>query len=482
MRNLLSLLLLLCTVPTFAQNSTVPIDPYPPTPFPDRIITSWKTNPSNSFAVNWRTAVSINKGVGQIAPASAGPDFDSIWVEDATTELLVSDLSAAHYHSLNFTELKPNTLYVYRVGDGSNIWSEWIQFRTAEAKAAPFSFIYFGDAQNDLKSKWSRTIRQAYSDLPKADFMLHAGDLINVAQRDQEWGEWFYAGGWIYQNIPSIPTPGNHEYPRINGKTDLTKHWRPSFTLPENGPKGLEESAYYVDYQGARIISINSSAYLYYDQDSISQMLWLDQVLQSNPHKWAVVTMHHPVFSPAGDRDSPALRSGLKTLFDKYNVDVVLQGHDHTYARGGNNLPVGATVIDSTGPVYAVSVSGPKMYLSNFTSWMDRAAVETQLYQLIHVKQDTLTYEAYTTVGDLYDKFQIIKTGNGRKKFIDLATPGMKERIELTTTRLEKLSAAERSKWTERFNAYKTRRTAHEEAVKAAEAAKSKAGKKKKKG
>lgn len=480
MKHLFWLLLLLCPVFVFAQSSTLPIDNFPPTPFPDRIITSWKTDPSNSFSVNWRTAVSVTKGVGQIARASAGPDFDSVYVEDATTELLVSDLSAAHYHSLNFTDLKPNTLYAYRVGDGISIWSEWIHFRTAQAQAAPFSFIYFGDAQNELKSKWSRTIRQAYSDLPKANFMLHAGDLINVAQRDQEWGEWFYAGSWIFQNIPSVITPGNHEYPRINNKTELTKHWRPSFTLPENGPKGLEESAYYIDYQGTRIVSLNSTAYLYFDQDSISQMQWLDEVLKNNPHKWTVVTMHHPVYSPSGDRDSPTLRDGFKVLFDKYNVDVVLQGHDHTYARGGNNLPVGATVIDSTGPVYAVSVSGPKMYLSNFRPWIDRAAVETQLYQLVHVNKDTLTYEAYTTVGDLYDKFQIVKMGKGRKKFIDLTPPGMPERIELTAARLERLNAAERAKWTERFTAYKARKLANEEAIKAAQAAKSKGGKKKK--
>lgn len=479
MRNLLSLLFLLSVYLLNAQN--VPVDYYPPTPVPDRIITSWKTDPSTSFSVNWRTSVSVSKGAGQIAPASASPDFDSIQATEAVSEMLVSDMSAAHYHSLNFTGLKPNTLYAYRVGDGMNIWSEWIHFRTAEAKEAPFSFIYFGDSQNDLKSKWSRTIRQAYSNLPKADFMLHAGDLINVAQRDQEWGEWFYAGGWIYQNIPSIITPGNHEYPRINNQTALARHYRPSFTLPENGPAGLEESAYYVDYQGTRVISLNSTAYLYFDKDSISQMLWLDQVLKNNPNKWTVVTMHHPVFSPAGDRDSPALRSGFKTLFDKYNVDVVLQGHDHTYARGGNNLPSGATVIDSTGPVYAVSVSGPKMYLSNLLTWIDRAAVETQLYQLVHVNKDTMTYEAYTTVGDLYDKFQLIKTGNGRKKFIDMTPPGVKERIELTTARLEKLNAAERAKWTERFNAYKARKLVHEEAIKAQAAKGKTTGKIKKK-
>ncbi len=44
---------------------------------------------------------------------------------------------------------------------------------------------------------WSRVIREAYSDAPKAKFMIHAGDLINNAEKDAEWGEWFGAGGWL---------------------------------------------------------------------------------------------------------------------------------------------------------------------------------------------------------------------------------------------------------------------------------------------
>ena len=47
-------------------------------------------------------------------------------------------------------------------------WSEWVHARTASDKPEPFSFIYFGDAQNDVKSLWSRVIRGAYSDAPKA--------------------------------------------------------------------------------------------------------------------------------------------------------------------------------------------------------------------------------------------------------------------------------------------------------------------------
>ena len=52
-------------------------------------------------------------------------------------------------------------------------------------------------AQNDILSLWSRLLRQGYTSAPEADFIIHAGDLINRAGRDAEWGEWLLAGGWL---------------------------------------------------------------------------------------------------------------------------------------------------------------------------------------------------------------------------------------------------------------------------------------------
>lgn len=453
---------LLCLV--FAASAQSPTtDFYPPTQVPDRIILTWETDPTTSMAVNWRTAVYAKKGYAQIKVADATPNFDSVRVVEATTEQLVSDLNVANYHAVNFTGLEPNTLYAYRVGD-STLWSEWSHFKTAAESEEPFSFIYFGDAQNDLKSRWSRTIRQAYSHMPKADFLLHAGDLVNRPTRDQEWGEWFYSGGWIYRTMPSVMTPGNHEYPRISPtERVLSAHWRPTFTLPTNGPEGLEETTFYLDYQGARIISIDAPAFLNTKQDSAKQVVWLEEVLAANPHKWAIVTMHYPIYSPAFSRDNPSLRDALKPIFDEYEVDIVLQGHDHTYARGGNNLPTGATVVDDTGPVYVVSVSGPKMYFSSLLDWIDRAAMQTQLYQLIHVDGDTLTFEAYTTIGELYDKFQIVKQPAGGKKFIDLTPEDVPELISDLPSR--NMSEAAWQQWRANFEAYKARKEAHRKAM-----------------
>ena len=160
------------------------------------------------------------------------------------------------------------------MGDGQN-WSEWFHFQTASAEPEPFSFIYFGDAQNDIRSMWSRVLREAYGDAPNARFMIHAGDLINTAESDAEWGEWFGAGSWLNAMVPSVPVPGNHEHVKTEDgqRRQLSHHWRPQFTLPENGPEGLEETCYTLTYQNLRIIGLNSN------EQFETQAAWLDQVL-----------------------------------------------------------------------------------------------------------------------------------------------------------------------------------------------------------
>ena len=239
-----------------------------------------------------------------------------------------------------FSDLEPETVYAYRVGDGVN-WSEWFHFRTASATPEAFSFVYFGDAQNNIRSMWSRVIREAYRDAPKAAFLLHAGDLVNRAESDAEWGEWFGAGGWLNAMTPSVAIPGNHEHVKMpdGRRRKLSHHWRNVFTFPENGPRGLEETCFTMTYHNLRIIGLNSN------EMHEEQARWLDRVLAQNESEWVVCTFHHPVFSTGKDRDNPELRALWKPIFDKYKVDLVLQGHDHTY--GQNRFQCARGVDDS---------------------------------------------------------------------------------------------------------------------------------------
>ncbi|MBC2607383.1 fibronectin type III domain-containing protein [Pelagicoccus albus] len=487
-----------------------------PTPVPDRVVLTWNADPSSTQAVTWRTDTSVQEAVAEIAVANAnGRALDPQRVK-AETELFKSDINDAHYHSVTFRDLKPDTLYAYRVGDGEN-WSEFFHFRTASASEAPFTFIYFGDAQNDLKTHWSRVFREAFRDAPRAAFSLHAGDLINEDAWDAEWGEWHGAPAWVNGTIPVVATPGNHEYfwvdqgpanerfwnakdgavLKLDVEVDVTKdpegkelylvtarsedgkeayleydeddeitmvgdgvealtgyvesdllgtevdkaplrdrlqdrgtpkvstHWRPQFSFPMQGmPEGLEETCYYIDYQGVRIVSLDSN------KKREEQIPWLRAVLEDNPNRWTVLTFHHPIFSPASDRDNKELRELWKPVIDEFKVDLVLNGHDHTYARTGDlgremgieNVPTGyqQAYDPDIGTVYVVSVSGPKMYPITKNGFAKRVAEDTQLYQVISIDGNTLDYKAFTATGRLYDAFTLEKRTGYPNQLIEL--------------------------------------------------------------
>lgn len=400
---------------------------------PERIVLTWADDPATTQSVTWRTGATVETPYAQIALAKASPLFVyHARTVPAESEVVPVDTGLVQAHSVTFTELEPKTLYAYRVGDGTQ-WSEWFQFRTASDAPEPFSFIYMGDAQNDLLSLWSRTIRAAYTRASTARFMIHAGDLIDRANSDSEWGEWFEAGGWIHGMRPSIPAVGNHEYaPDATGKRTLSSLWNPHFTLPRNGPEDgpdvFTETVYSFDYQGVRFIVLNTM------EDPEAQTAWLDSVLTDNPNRWTVAVYHHPMYSAARGRNNPKLREQWQPLFDRYGVDLALQGHDHTYARGGN-IPSGRTVRDDeAGTVFVVSVSGPKMYRMRDRAWMDRIAENTQLYQIISIDADTLRYEAYTVVDDLYDAFDLVKQPDGQPNLLINHIPDTRDRRFGNTT------------------------------------------------
>lgn len=393
-----------------------------PSSVPDRIILNLTEDPITSIAVNWRTSLTVLEGFIEYAKATHGPEFRAnpnriqAQTEGLTVAHLDEPVVKANYHSGIIKNLEPGEKYVYRVGAGTN-WSEWFQI-SMPGRKAPISFVYFGDAQNELKSMWSRIIREAYHTMPQMDFLLHAGDLINTYGKDIEWGEWFHAGGFIHAQVPSVMTPGNHEYNNVK----LSPHWRPQFNLPLNGVKGLEETCYEINYPELKVISLDAEQIDESEYYRKAQAFWLDSVLTNNPKKWTVITFHYPIYSTKPNRDNVILRDTFKPIFDKHKVDLVLQGHDHAYGRGtANNVATGSAVrAKNSGTMYVVSVSGPKMYDMTYEeSWMERKAENTQLFQVITVAEDLVYYKAFTGRGDLYDSFILKKKRKGGNRIFN---------------------------------------------------------------
>src|SRR5690606_36512825 len=144
-----------------------------------------------------------------------------------------------------------------------------------------------------------------------------------------------------------------------------------------------------------------------------------------------VITLHHPIYSPAERRDNAQLRALWQPVFDRHKVDLVMQGHDHTYARTGHRSfdDVGTADQDMAAPgtVYAVSHAGPKQYKLEPEPWMHRAGEDLQLYQVVSVDGFVLRYEARTATGEPYDVFELHKQPDGSPNVLVERIPDVPE-------------------------------------------------------
>ena len=408
--------------------------PYAARSLPDRIVLTPGEDPARTMLVSYRTDMEAGEALGEVAELLPAPNFGLKAVQVRGTQVATtSENGAALYHKLAFTGLKPDTAYAYRV-KGAAGFSEWHQFRTAKAEAAPFTMIFMGDTHNSILDIGSLVWRRALLQAENPALMLHAGDLVASRAElvhDDEWGEWAAAGGWALASVPQIPAAGNHEYvdkvlPDGRESRQLAPHWPVMFNLPDNGADGARKTSFFVDYQGVRVVVLDGTSAL--DLGTLeAQTAWADKALSAAPGPWKFVLFHQPIFTCARVDDTTMLKQAWKPVFEKHGVDLVLQGHDHCYGRwtseaGSDAAREARAGGASQGPVYLVSVAGAKMYgLNDRSTWQpDRVAEDTSLFQTIEIAGERLTLKAFLNTGVLYDGFELVKGADGRNAFAEL--------------------------------------------------------------
>lgn len=403
MKRLLIIILVVCiSANSFAQKYTKPTTP-------QRIILNLTDSPSTSMAVTWRTMGEVVTPQIRLAETTVWREIDSTFslVNVKSEKVKIDSTAFAFHHSAVLSNLKPNTTYSYKIGSGKD-WSEWSQFTTAKANNEPFEFVFFGDPQVDIKDYVSRIFRKSLTTAPNAKFWLFIGDLMD-RPLDQYWEELFYAGGFIYSQMPSVMVPGSHEYAyklkdgsKVNEFTPL---WKAHFNLPENGIKGMEEKSYFFDYQGVRFFMLDAQSKL--DE----QAKWLDSLLSTTKNLWRIVAFHEPVYSMGRGRDQKETYNAFKTILEKHNVDLVLTGHDHVYARSHKLKGDKVVKPNAKGTVYVLSQCGGKTYTLNtkYSELMAKTGTNIQLFQTISINNRKLTYRSYTITGKVFDSFELTK-------------------------------------------------------------------------
>ncbi len=370
-----------------------------------RIALCISEDPQHQLNVAWRTEHQIETPLVQVAPNLPQVKFykQSLDIVAQTEIVSRSDSSQAYAYSAAMSGLQPSTAYAYRVGSEAE-WSEWFVFKTAKHTEDSFRFLYFGDPQNGLLSHVSRAIRAGYQEAPDAAFLTMAGDLVSVPGIDEQWEELFHAGSWIFSQVPLVPVMGNHAY-YVDGKwlDEHSSYWRPHFTLPENGLATLPETNYFFHYQGLLFVVLNGNEQLE------TQAIWLDELLGQTESTWIILSIHQPLYPTAEGRDGTKRRAAFLSVIDKYEVDLVLQGHDHTFGRT-YPLKNGKRVKGRRkGTVYINSVSGSKQYKLEPAS-ADVFAVtdaDKQFYHVVDVQPSKLKLSSYTVDGELRDEIII---------------------------------------------------------------------------
>ncbi len=330
-------------------------------------------DPGSRMGFCWFTNEGVEQGVVQLLPKAhaTAEDFDkagnvlTVAATATTTVPLhyaistsgilkkakIDKNTAFRYvsHKALAQGLQAGTDYSYRVGfDGH--WSEIAHFRTEDKEQGEYSFIYMTDShiQNQEYIDAARMCAEAVARYEKsARFCVFPGDFVDTGTSNNsewEWERWFEEVMTpVTRWMPIVPTDGNHDdSPLLNYtyhfNTDTTFNLetkvRPQFA-------GINYSFTYGDMQliafseqdfwrGEYDYAAGTSEYLQRDLGG-----WFRRQVAAAPDAtWRVGLVHKNLFSGSDhqrDKETPLLRATMLPVMKDCHIDVVLQGHDHTY-------------------------------------------------------------------------------------------------------------------------------------------------------
>jgi 3',5'-cyclic AMP phosphodiesterase CpdA len=319
------------------------------------------TDPSREMTVSWSTATSVSNPRVRYGTPEGG--FGQEVRAETVTYIDGESKIESYIHHAKLTGLSPNATYLYAaLADG--VVPDAGTFETAPVGRVPFTFTSFGD-QCVPTSSWAGASGTYSAELttlaaPSAGdvvdaieqvrplFHLINGDLsyANLSvDRVRTWNDFFTNNERSARKRPWMPAPGNHENELGNGTLGFDA-FRTRFAVPSNGSADFEGLWYAFTVGSVRVIIVaNDDVALQDAGDSYvngysqgQQKAWLEKQLaaarKSKEIDWVVVCMHQVIISSANANGSDiGVRENWGPLFDQYEVDLVVCGHEHDYER-----------------------------------------------------------------------------------------------------------------------------------------------------
>jgi len=252
-------------------------------------------------------------------------------------------------------ELEPDTTYYYQVGSESGEISEVGEFKTSGESGDSFKFVHYTDTQNAFWNENVRneaafgadTLQKALETAGETDFVLHTGDVVEVAEVEDEWVDIFEQSKPYFMQSAMAVAPGNHDEYALDWNDDpVTGKFNEHFNVPVTNDAVDGGSYYSFDYNGVHFVTLNTNDNKESDDNpnggaiGKEQMEWIKADIEqarANGAKWVVLNYHKPLYSKSyhslQDEDVQEIREELTALIDELDVDLALQGHDHVVSR-----------------------------------------------------------------------------------------------------------------------------------------------------
>ena len=335
-------------------------------------IATWTEDPRHGATLAWERSV----------PAAA-----RAIVFREGEPLVLEERQPLRRHVFTFRGLEPGTHYRYAVESDDGFRAEGRFWTAPQDRTDAFSFVLHNDLQGGINVDAAKKVSAGVV-AANPDFVLSTGDLgesryaRDHAAAVESWNMLFDCLRDEFASFIFQPVSGNHDEPE-----NPDSYWHRLFELPD-------AHDYALDVGPIRFIMVDST-----ENEAPSRTAWLARELQKAAYDpeatWVIPAFHRPPFSEGERWGDGSIRQWWVPLFTKYEANMVLSGHAHTYQR---TKPIG-------GVPYLVSGGGG--------GWLYRVEPEhpsmefaTSAYHFVQfrVEGETMLLEGKLPDGTVFDR------------------------------------------------------------------------------
>jgi len=346
------ILLMLCTVSSFSQTSTVDISnvsttavsknggitqnspsvlvergPYLQSGTPTSVIVRWRTDKATESVVNY------------------GTSLESLTMRESSANLTTE-------HEVTVFGLTPDTKYYFNIGNQTEVLSESVTGEMYVITAPivgtkPFVRAWIlgdpgmtGTNQRDVRDAYYKYVATAPIKTDITDMMLFLGDNAYHTGTDAEYQNAFFdVYHDMFKKSVAWSCLGNHDGDTADSATQSGPYYD-IFTFPTAAQAGGiasgTEAYYSFDYANIHFIILDS----HHTSRAIGDAMynWAHTDIQNTTQDWIVTLFHHPAYSK-GSHDSDTedrlieMRENFMPMMEANGVDLILNGHSHSYER-----------------------------------------------------------------------------------------------------------------------------------------------------